>query len=70
MVGTITREELKSKMDRGEAFALVEALPEEYYRRSHLPGAVNIPADRVRDLAPALLPDRNREVITYCMSSL
>ena len=70
MVGHITREELKAKMDRREPFTLVEALGEEYFRRSHLPGAVNIPADRVAELAPALLPDKNRDVITYCMNAL
>ena len=70
MVGTISRDELKAKMDRGEKFTLVEALGEEYYRRSHIPGAVNIPADRVGELAGRLLPDKNREVITYCMSAL
>ena len=55
-MNTITREQLKAKMDRGDHFALVEALPEEYYRRSHLPGALLIPADKVGDLAPKLLP--------------
>ena len=68
MVGIITRDELKAKMDRREDFALVEALPEDYYRRSHLPGAVWMPYDRVGELAPGLLPDKDREVIVYCMS--
>ena len=70
MLGTISRDELKGKMNRGDDFFLVEALPEEMYRRSHLPGAINIPPDRVGDLAESLLPDKDREVITYCMSSL
>jgi rhodanese-related sulfurtransferase len=70
MESTISREELKAKLDRGDDFALVEALPEAYYRRSHLPGALHMPADRVRELAPVLLPDKDRQVITYCMSSL
>ncbi len=68
MIATITREELKAKIDRGERFALVETLPEEYYRRAHLPGAVLMPGDRVRELAPGLLPDKNAEVIVYCMN--
>lgn len=64
----ITREELKAKLDRGDDFALVEALPEAYYRRSHLPGAVLMPYDQVRQLAPELLPDPDREVVVYCMN--
>jgi rhodanese-related sulfurtransferase len=62
----VTREELKAKIDRGENFYLVEALSPELYRRAHLPGAVNVPPDQAGLLAPQLLPDKNREVITYC----
>ena len=60
---TITREELKDKMDRGDDFVLLEALGEKSYRRAHLPGAI-----RFQDtgLAPALLPDRSAEIVAYC----
>ena len=70
MVATISRDELKSKIDRRDQFALVEALGEGTYRRSHLPGAVNIPMDKVKELAPRLLPDKNADVVVYCMSKL
>lgn len=63
---TITLDELKSKMDGGENFTLVETLPVEYFRHTHLPGAVNLPPDKVTELAPILLPDKNAEVIVYC----
>lgn len=65
---TVTREELKGKMDRGEPFTLVEALQEVAYGHEHLPGAVNLPPDRVRELAPGLLPDKGAEIIVYCSS--
>ena len=68
MPATIRQDELKAKMDRGDRFTLLETLPEEYYRRSHLPGALNMPYDQVRQLAPVLAPDRNAEIITYCMN--
>lgn len=67
MVATISRDELKAKLDRGDDFYLVEALPEETYRRSHLPGAINIPTDRVEELAPRLLPDKRADIVVYCM---
>lgn len=60
---TIAREELKEKMDRGDDFVLVETLPESSYRRSHLPGAVNL---EDMDAVPELLPDKSAEIITYC----
>jgi rhodanese-related sulfurtransferase len=65
---TVSREELKGKMDRGEAFTLVETLQEVAYKHEHLPGAVNLPPDRVRELAPSLLPDKSAEIIVYCAS--
>jgi hypothetical protein len=68
IVETVSREELKGKMDRGEAFTLVETLQEVAYQHEHLPGAVNLPPDRVRELAPNLLPDKGAEIIVYCSS--
>jgi rhodanese-related sulfurtransferase len=65
-VPTITREELKAKRDRDEDLVIVEALPEMYYRKAHLPGAINIPLERVDELAPILLPDKDAEIIVYC----
>lgn len=65
---TVSREDLKGKMDRGEAFTLVETLQEVAYRHEHLPGAINLPPDRVRELAPNLLPDKSAEIIVYCSS--
>ena len=65
---TVTREELKGKIDRGETFTLVETLAEVAYHHAHLPGAVNLPPDRVRELASRLLPDKGAEIIVYCSS--
>ena len=68
MLETVSREELKAKMDRGEAFTLVETLAEVAYQHAHLPGAINLPPDRVQELAPRLLPDKGAEIIVYCAS--
>lgn len=64
----ITRDELRSKIDHGGDFTLVETLSPEQFREGHLPGAINLPPDRVSALAPKLLPDKHGEVITYCAS--
>ena len=70
MIGTITREELKAKMDRGDRFVLVDALPEQTYHHAHLPGAINIPSGLVSELGPPRLPpDKNTEIVVYCTSS-
>lgn len=70
MVPTITRDELKAKIDRGDPMTLIDVLAEDEYQRSHLPRAVNIPMDRVKELAPKLVPDRNADVVVYCMNKL
>ena len=66
MTATISREDLKSKLDREDDFFLVETLPEEQYRHTHLPGAVNLPPDAVRESGPELLPDKNADIVVYC----
>ena len=66
MVKTISRDELKQKIDRGDDFQLVETLPEAAFHHAHLPGAINLPPDRVKELAPKLLPDKNADLVVYC----
>ena len=65
-IRTIDRDELKQKIDRKDNFRLVETLAPEYYNHSHLPGAINLPPDKVRELAPQLLPDKNADIVVYC----
>jgi len=67
-VAKITLDELRERIGANADLALVEALPEPYYRQSHLPGAINIPHDEVDARAPELLPDKDAEVVVYCAS--
>jgi rhodanese-related sulfurtransferase len=68
MTATISRDELKEKIDRGDKFQLVETLPPTAYAHAHLPGAINLPPDKVTELAPTLLPDKGAEIVVYCAS--
>ncbi len=68
MAGTISREELRQKIEREDDFVLVETLPRTAYEHAHLPRAVNLPPDRIAELAPRLLPDREAEIVVYCSS--
>jgi hypothetical protein len=65
-VATIERDELKQKMDRKDHFFLVETLAPEYFNHAHLPGAINLPPDRVREMAPKLLPEKTADIVVYC----
>lgn len=64
----IQTEELRRKIEGGEQFALVDALSALSFVQSRPPGAVNIPPERVDELAPRLIPDRAAEIVVYCMS--
>lgn len=65
-VPTISRNELKQKLDQKDHFLLVETLAPNYYNHAHLPGAINLPPDQVRELAPRLLPDKAADIVVYC----
>lgn len=62
----ITREELEALLDARPDVAVVEALPPGDYERGHLPGAINIPHDRIDEHAPTMLPEKGAEIVTYC----
>ncbi|MCP9496785.1 MAG: rhodanese-like domain-containing protein [Pyrinomonadaceae bacterium MAG19_C2-C3] len=66
MIATISRDELKEKIDRGDDFLLVETLAPTAYHHAHLPGAINLPPDQVKEIAPTLLPDKAAEIVVYC----
>jgi rhodanese-related sulfurtransferase len=61
----ISRAQL-AELIEANAAVVVETLPASYYEDAHLPGAINIPHTEVRDLAPALLPDKDALIVTYC----
>ena len=38
------------------------------FRGGHLPGAVNVPLDRLRDEIPRLAPDKEQPLLLHCLS--
>lgn len=69
MTDTISRQHLAARLGSRNKPVLVEALPPNYYRQAHLPGALNIPQHSVDALAPRLLPDKSAEIVVYCASA-
>ena len=68
MISAITRTELQALLTEGTV-TLVDALPQSYYDQQHLPGAVNLVEGDVIALAPTLLADKTRTVVTYCSNA-
>ena len=57
-IPTITCDELKRKLENGERLVIVDALPPMSFAHSHLPGAINMPPERVD---PKRIPDQDAE---------
>ena len=66
---TISTKDLKAKLDRKENVTVIETLAAERFREAHIPGALNIPPEKIKELAPQLLPGKNAEIVTYCTNT-
>jgi rhodanese-related sulfurtransferase len=64
----ISTKDLKSKIDQKQV-TVVETLAPERYREAHIPGALNIPPERIKELAPQLLPNKDAKIVTYCTNT-
>lgn len=63
---TISREELREKIARKDVFVLFEVLPEMYYRKHHLPGALHMAPTDIEGTATRLVSDKSAEIVLYC----
>jgi rhodanese-related sulfurtransferase len=68
MTDTITRETLERLIEIGDV-TVVETLRAEHFAQGHLPGAIHIHFEDVGARAPALLPDRDALIVTYCSNA-
>ena len=64
----IATETLRRRIENRDELVLVDALSLISYAASHLPGAMNMPPERVEDLAPRRIPDLGAEIVVYCAS--
>lgn len=62
----VTVDEVKERMDRGEAFTFVDTRNPKAWAEgdTKLPGAIRIPAEEVKQHLDQI--PRDRTVITYC----
>ena len=61
-IRTISREELKAKLDRGDDFKLIQALNRWAYDAKHIPGSLHF--DTPEELYAAVKPED--EVVVFC----
>jgi phage shock protein E len=63
---TIDSEQLKTWMHGNQKAVLIDARPAEEYQQAHIPGAINIPADRMKTETSRLPKDKATPIIFYC----
>jgi len=61
-MNTISREDLKAKLDRGENFKLLMTLGDWAYQEAHIPGSLNY--SHIEDALANL--DKDEEIVVYC----
>ncbi|MFL5342527.1 MAG: rhodanese-like domain-containing protein [Gemmataceae bacterium] len=61
-----TVDAVKSRLDRGEKFILIDVREESEYAKDHLPGAVHLGKGVIERDIEAAVPDPNTELVLYC----
>jgi rhodanese-related sulfurtransferase len=57
---------VKSRMDRGDKFVLVDVREESEFAKDHLPGAIHLGKGIIERDIEARVPELNAEMILYC----
>ncbi len=59
-------DDVKSRMDRGHTFVLVDVREESEWARGHLPGAIHLGKGVIERDIEQRVPDTKSEIILYC----
>ena len=62
----ITADEAQVLMQREQDYLILDVRSPEEYEQGHIPHAINIPIERIGDVPPKELPDRNQTIFVYC----
>ena len=57
---------VKTRMDRGDKFLLIDVREESEFAKDHLPGAVHLGKGVIERDIEGRVPDLNTEMILYC----
>ena len=68
-VNSIAPAEAVTLMNREEA-VLIDARPQNDFKKSHITGAINISANEIENQLPRLKAYKKRPIITYCQAGL
>ena len=63
---TMVMSEAQRKIEEGTDYLIVDVRRQDEYDEGHIPGAVLVPIEVIREGEPAALPDKNRKMMLYC----
>ncbi len=63
----VSMPQAQTELSKDKAIRLIDVRTAEEYRSGHIPGSVNVPLDRIRDIERAV-PDKNARLFVYCLS--
>ena len=64
----ITAEQAKEIMDSQEGYIILDTRTQEEYDEGHIPGAIVISHDEIKQKAESVLTDKNQLILVYCRS--
>jgi rhodanese-related sulfurtransferase len=62
----VSVDDVKTKLDRGEKFVLVDVREESEWAKDHLPGAIHLGKGIIERDVEERVPDLNAPVVLYC----
>jgi len=65
-ISETTVETVKTRLDRGEKFVLIDVREESEYARDHLPGAIHLGKGIIERDIETRVPSPGTEMILYC----
>ena len=64
----ITSQEAKKIMDTQEDYVILDTRTQAEYESGHIPGAIVISHEEIKEKAEKTLPDKDRLILVYCRS--
>lgn len=65
---TITASEAKEMMDQRDDLIILDVRTKEEYNSGHIPDAILLPNDEIKEKAESLLEDKDATILIYCRS--
>lgn len=64
----ITAQQAKEIMDTQEGYVILDTRTEEEYETGHIPGAIVISHEQIKEKAEQVLTDKDQLILVYCRS--